>query len=360
MIAFFHQNDVFGADGGGVERYLATLLSHSDDGAMLIGPSQSANVRNCVAVNMPGTSLLPRWIAYIVGVFAQARRIRSCLRDNRATVMEFSRPEYALFAWLFPGRRVFTIHGTGPHSKDRLRHFIHHACCRLLPSLADRVQVVGRDATGLSASVQEKLGTRLSYIDAWYDDRFHAVAFPQIENERITIFYAGRLTAQKNPELLFEIVRRASMLPGRPFEFHYFGADHQKIVDAGLGELIQDHGFLSPADLARAIGECHAGLMCSGFGEGSPFIIIETLACGRPYVLPPLPTLTKAYQKTQGVYFSQAYDADSFLRALETMRADLLDSNLTPEALSAQVETRSQSKAAHALLDGLQSLALED
>lgn len=356
MIAFFHQNDIFGSDGGGVERYLATLLRRAEGDATFIGPKPSGDLRSRFVVNMAGASLLPRWLAFIAGVMAQAAKIRAFLNENGAVVMEFSRPEYALFAWLFPGARVFTIHGTGPDAKDRLRHVIHHACCRLLPLLADRVQIVGRDASGLSDGVRARLADRLTYIDAWYDDRFRPAAFPPLAGERIRIFYAGRLTAQKNPELLFEIVRRASALPERPFEFHYFGADFQKIVDAGLADRVHDHGFLSPPELAQEIGRCHAGLMCSGFGEGSPFVIVEALACGRPYVLPPLPTLTSAYDGTVGVYFSRDHDVASFMHALMALRSDLVGSRLSPEAIAAGVGDRSQSKAARLLLDRLETL----
>lgn len=354
-VAFFHQNDVFGAEGGGVERYIATLVTRVPGRAALVCPPITGDARRHFATPR-GFARLPRWIAFMLGVVMQMRAIRAFLRDNDVGVLEFSRPEYALIACLFAGRRVFTIHGTGPVRHDHARYLIHYACCFLLPLLADRVQIVGRDRGGLPRLVARALKARLTHVDAWHDDRFRPAPLAE-SGGPLKVFYAGRVAAQKNPELLFALIRAAAAQGGE-FEFHYFGADYARFGEAGLAHAIVDHGFLQPEALAQAIADCHVGVMCSGWGEGSPFIIVEALACGRPFVLPPLPTLTQTYAGFPGVAFAARYDVAAFLDALRALREDLRSRRLTPQNIAARVADRAQSRAALALLEQLESLAL--
>lgn len=353
-VAFFHQNDVFGAEGGGVERYIATLITRVPGRAALVCPPISGEARRHFATPN-GFPALPRWMAFMLGVVVRVGAVRAFLCDNEVGVIEFSRPEYALIAWLFPGRRVFTIHGTGPVRHDHARYLIHCACCFLLPLLADRVQIIGRDRSGLPRLVVAALDARLTHVDAWYDDRFSPAPLTGLSGP-LKVFYAGRVAAQKNPGLLFALIRAAVATPNE-FAFHYFGADYARFVEAGLESAIVDHGFLQPEALAQAIADCHVGVMCSGWGEGSPFIIVETLACGRPFVLPPLPTLTQTYADSPGVAFVARYEVADFLAALRAFGAELRAARLTPQHIAARVADRAQSRAALTLLEQLEHLA---
>ena len=351
MFVFFHQNDVTDAQGG-VERYVDTLLAAAGDDALLVGETPARPAPNRLGLALPRLPG-PKWLPFALAVFANLRRIRAALAGAPRVVMEFSRPEYAVFAWAFAGARVFTIHGTGPGPSERVKRLVHDVACWFLPFLADRVQVVGRDTSGLSPAVVARLGARLAHVDAWYDDAFAPRPLPS--GGPTVVFYAGRIVAQKNPELLFAVVEAAKRRFGDRIEFRYFGADADRITEAGLSEVFVSSGLLDARRLAAAIGECHMGLMCSHFGEGSPFIIVETLACGRPYVLSRLPTLTAAYGDNPGVRFAD-FSVESFLAAIEALRADL-DAGLTPEAIAASVARRAKPVATRALLDELDALA---
>jgi hypothetical protein len=130
----------------------------------------------------------------------------------------------------------------------------------------------------------------------------------------------------------------------------------EEIDEAGVRDLVTCTGLLDAAGLTRAISECHMGLMCSHFGEGSPFIIVETLACGRPYVLSPLPTLTGAYAGNPAVRFAADFTAESFLAEIERLRADL-DAGLTAETVAASVAPRARAIATRTLLADYATLA---
>jgi glycosyltransferase involved in cell wall biosynthesis len=352
MFVFFHQNDVTDAQGG-IERYVDTLLAAAGDDARLVSEEPARPAPNRLGLRLPKLPG-PKWIPFALAVFADLRRLRAALAGAPKRVLEFSRPEYVVFAWAFPGAKVFTIHGTGPGAGETAKRLVHDLACWVLPFIADRVQVVGRDDTGLSPGVIRRLGARLANVDAWYDDVFAPRPLPQ--TEKTIVFYAGRIVEQKNPKLLFEIIREGTRRHGGRIEFRYFGKDADRIAEAGLADHVTCSGLLDARGLAAAIGDCHMGLMCSHFGEGSPFIVVETLACGRPYVLSSLPTLIGAYAGNPGVCFAEAFTADAFLAEIARLRADL-DTGLTPEAIATSVATRAKPVATRALLAELDALA---
>jgi glycosyltransferase involved in cell wall biosynthesis len=353
LYAFFHQNDVADAQGG-VERYVDTLLAAAGDEALLVSEPSARPADNRMALPLPALKG-PKWIPFALAVWAHVGAIRARLKRATRRVLEFSRPEYVVFAWAFPGAKVFTIHGTGPGAGETAKRALHDAACSVLPLLADRVQVVGRDDSGLSASVIRRLGPRLAHIDAWYDDRFTATPLPA--SDKTVVFYAGRIVEQKNPKLLFEIIREGKRRHGDRLEFRYFGKDVEEIEKAGLADLVTCTGLLDAAGLTRAISECHMGLMCSHFGEGSPFIVVETLACGRPYVLAPLPTLTGAYGDNPYARFTKAWSADAFLETIAAVMADIEAGRIAAEAVRASVAHRAKPVATRALLAELARLA---
>ncbi len=353
MFVFFHQNDPTDAQGG-IERYVATLLAAAGpEASLLVSETPARPAPNRLGLRLPKMRG-PKWIPFALAVFAALFRIRAALARAPRRVLEFSRPEYVVFAWAFPGAKVFTIHGTGPGPTEKAKRLVHDLACFFLPFVADRVQVIGRDDTGLSPAVIRRLGARLAHVDAWYDDVF--APRPRPETAKTVVFWAGRIVEQKNPKLMFEIVAEGKRRFGEAIEFRYYGGDVDRVHEAGLADRVTCSGLLDAKGLAAAIGACHMGLMCSHFGEGSPFIVVETLACGRPYVLSPLPTLTGAYGGNPGVRFAADYTADAFLEAILALRADL-DAGLTPEAIAAAVASRAEPVATRALLAELDALA---
>lgn len=351
MFAFFHQNDVTDAQGG-IERYVDTLLAAGGDDALLISEEPAVPAANRIGLALPELPG-PKWIPFALAVIGNVFAIRKRLAAAKRPVLEFSRPEYVAFAWMFPGARVFTIHGTGPGAGEKAKRIVHDLACWFLPLVADRVQVVGRDDSGLSAGVIARLGRRLAHIDAWYDDHFTATPLPK--SAKTVVFYAGRIVEQKNPKLLFEIFRRGRERFGEAIEFRYFGKDVEEVEKAGATDVVDCTGLLDAKGLTRAISQCHMGLMCSHFGEGSPFIIVETLASGRPYVLSPLPTLTGAYGDNPAVRFAPEMTADAFLDTIVALKRDL-DAGLDAEAIRASVAERAEPVATAKLLAELAAL----
>jgi len=355
-IAFFHQNDPFSRQGG-VERYLATLLSCASGRAALVSPPLQTPHARQLAVRPRGPTGAPQWLRYLLGLYAQHREIRAFLREESVGVLELSRPEYILACSLLPGVKVVTIHGTGPNPRQLVHYALHHLCCLLLPFLAAQVQIVGRDRSGLPRLAQWILGSRIAHVDAWRDDVFKSSALPPLcDDAPLRVFYAGRIAPQKDPALLFKIIRAAAAHPGA-FDFSYFGSDYEKFREAGLEGLVRDGGFLGAGALAEALGACHVGLLCSAFGEGSPFILIETLGCGRPFVLPPLPTLVEAYGGVDGAHIVRRREVEAFVDALLQIRADMLAGRVDPFAIADGVADRAQSRAAPRLLAELARLS---
>ena len=276
-VVFFHQNEVLGAQGG-IERYLATLLEQAGESGFLVtGTSSGGDARAAgsrFVVPLPLQKIAPRWLSYALGVMLSSRRIRRAIDRLRPHTLEFSRPHYVVFSWVFRGTKVFTVHGTGPPRSERANYWIHYISCLLLPFAADVVQIVGRDHSGLPSLTARSMAKRLRYVDAWYDEVFRVAPFRNPAGP-LRVFFAGRLAPMKNPELLFKIIiETASQRLDRRFEFQYFGADEDKIP-VSLRRTLISSGLLDVEQLANAITDCHAGLLCSGYGEGSPFIVVE-------------------------------------------------------------------------------------
>ncbi len=358
-LAFFHQNDVFETQGG-IERYVATIFDGAQERIVLVAAPGTRKSPRLFAVDAAPLAALPRWTGFLRAIFAQRKAIGAFLRENEVEVMEFSRPEYIFAGLLFHGKRVVTIHGTGPGPGHRLHYFIHHACCLLLPFLADRVQIVGRDPSGVPAIARRLLGPRVAYFDAWHDECFAPAPLPPVkEDGALRVFYAGRIAPQKNPKLLFEIIRTAGRDARGKFEFHYFGSDYDAFLREGLGDAVVNHGFLGPEALAEAMRSCHLGIMCSAFGEGSPYVVVEALACGRPFVLPTLPTLSAAYDGVSGVRFVERYAASDYVAAMTAVRSAMLAGSIDPRVIAAQMGPRAKSRAVPRLVDDLARLAQE-
>lgn len=352
MLVHFHQNDVTDAQGG-IERYIDTLLAAAGDAAFLVSEPPAKAASNRIGLPLPKLPG-PKWVPFAVAVWGSIGVLRARLNTVRPVVAEYSRPEYVTFAWAMPGAKVFTIHGTGPGAGETAKRVIHDVACWFLPLVADRVQVVGRDDSGLSPGVIRRLGDRLAHVDAWFDDRFTVTPIPV--SEKTIVFYAGRIVEQKNPKLLFEIFQRGKARFGDAIEFRYFGKDVDRLEAAGVADLVTSTGLLDATRLAEEISKCHMGLMCSHFGEGSPFIIAETLACGRPYVLSALPTLTGAYAGNPGVRFAPDMSADGFLDTIMGLKRDI-DAGLDADAVRAAIAHRAKDVATRALITELTALA---
>jgi glycosyltransferase involved in cell wall biosynthesis len=354
-VVFFHQNEVSAAQGG-IERYLATLIGQPDANCLLITETVANDIPasdSRLRVSLPLASFAPKWVSFVLGVALASRTIARAINRRGPCTLEFSRPHYILIAWLFRGAKVFTIHGTGPPRSERVNYWVHYMACLLLPWAADLVQVVGRDNRGLPRRVARRMATRIHYVDAWFDDVFGVTPFH--DATALRVFFAGRLAPMKNPELLFRIIEAANRQFGRQIEFRYFGGDEQRIPPDLLRNGFPSFGLLNAAELAREIGKCHVGILCSGYGEGSPFIVVETLACGRAFILPPLPGLLQAYQGSCGVAFARDHTVDAYIDCLLQIES-AIKAGLRPEEIANGVSHRSSKEAARRILQSLEAI----
>jgi glycosyltransferase involved in cell wall biosynthesis len=352
-VVFFHQNYVRGVQGG-IERYLSTLLDRAGPSALLVTEATSQDTATSwryVDVPLPLPGILPKWLSYTLGVILRASTIRRAVSNLGQCTLEFSRPEYLLFSWMFKGTKVFTLHGTGPAPSERVKFWLHYVTCSMLPRFADIVQIVGRDLRGLPQSARSQMPTRIRHIDAWYDEVFRVSPFPDV-NGPLRVFFAGRLAPMKNPELLFKIIQTANRR-GHKFEFVYFGADEEKIPPGPLRQHFRSAGLLNAPQLSKAIANCHVGILCSAYGEGSPFIVVEALACGRGYILPPLKGLIDAYKNCNGINFATEYSVDAFIEALLRFQSSL-ETGLSPESIALDVSDRSTQVLTRQILQRLE------
>lgn len=356
MIALFHQNPVTGEQGG-VERYLSTLAHHGPTQCLLVlGTDGTTRIaENTVHVRMRGSKKLPSWLRYVLGVVYDRRFVQIALRDAQVGVIEFSRPELLVLAPFFFAKKVVTMHGTGPNLSDRAKYFIHHAASVLLPLTVKRVHVVGRDSSGIKPWLFKLIRDKVQYIDAWCDDVFTASAPPATPPYRV--FYAGRLANQKNPDLLAQVIRTAKARYGTHIEFLYIGNDFSELQARGCRELVSDFGLKTAEQLSLIINTCHVGILCSGFGEGSPFIIAETLSCGRAFVVPPLHTIQETYADHPGVIFSGDWTVDAYLTALESAFALIKDEGAYIKIRERMIPQQA-SRAVPRLLDSLNQLGV--
>lgn len=350
-VAFFHQHEVHGVQGG-VERFLATLLDQANGQAYLVCEKTEETLKNRLGLILPFNQRVPQWIRYIVAVLINIRAIRTFLSEKHVTAMEFSRPEYAIFAIFFPGRKTFTFHGTGPLPKEIFKWMIHFGSCWLLPFCADTIQIVGRSSNGLPRILQSYFKNKMCFVDAWYDDCFAVASYPK-SSKPLRILYAGRLATAKNPELLFEVMRELNKRFPDTYRFVYCGADSLLIPDDLAGSIVDDLGLLSAQQLAAAIRGCHFGILTS-HTEGSPFIVIESLACGRGFLLPPVVGLLKAYNQQFGVVFSPSYKLEDYIDAIVRFGEEIISGRLPAEKIAESVKTRSKVLSSKTVFNNIQ------
>ena len=351
MIAFFHQNPVFGQQGG-IERYIATLADYGRGKCMLVIGNEDRTyvLDDIVHVKMCGPISLPRWTRFLLGVFFNISLVRREMNRRNVRLVEFSRPELLALAPLLVGKKVVTMHGTGPSRLSKGKYLIHHVSSALIPLFAKRVQVIGRDKSALHPWLQKVMSKNLVHIDAWYDDAFTTSPPPAAPPFRI--FYAGRLNGQKNPDLLAEVLAAAKKRFGAAVEFVYAGSNYEELARRGCQDIIKDCGLMNAEELNEFMRSAHSGILCSGYGEGSPFIIAETLACGRAFITSPLPTVLETYSNQYGVVISRDWTVSAFLDAIQKAMG-LMGHPESYIAIGQGIDQQSASHAVPRLLDAL-------
>ena len=138
------------------------------------------------------------------------------------------------------------------------------------------------------------------------------------------VLYPGRITAQKDPLLMVEVVREL-VARGLSFQLHAVGSgdlEHEvreRVREYGLAERIAFHP--PTAELASWYAACDVMLMTSVF-EGVPYVAYEALAMGVPVVAPALPGTVELMGGVGGTLVARRDDVRGYADALERLLLD--------------------------------------
>jgi glycosyltransferase involved in cell wall biosynthesis len=169
----------------------------------------------------------------------------------------------------------------------------------------------------LAAMGRRRYGDKFSTISLGIDS---SVFFSDVteKNERVTVIGAGRLYANKRPDLFIEL---ASRFPTADFTWYGWGEmlDFLRSEAKRLGlSNIDFPGSVSPADLANAMRKAHIFVLPSK-SEGVPKVTQEAAACGLAQVIFGYYEAPSVVNATNGF---AVWDDDSFFARV----GDLIDS----------------------------------
>jgi glycosyltransferase involved in cell wall biosynthesis len=178
-------------------------------------------------------------------------------------------------------------------------------------SLAEAVQEYGAPCDRISViplgvDAEERFDPdRTQPIEGLSPDSFH-------------VLYAGRLTAQKDPLLMVEVLRRVVETHERVL-VHIVGEGElepevrERVRAAGLERHVAFHPMTE--DIAPWYAGCDLLLMTSLF-EGVPCVVYEAMAMRLPILAPALPGNRELMGETAGVLIEPRDDAGAYASAL--------------------------------------------
>lgn len=356
MIAFFHQNEPLQTTGG-IEAYVTGMLAAAAPlGGVLVTEDVGQTERNRIGVRFArGCLRVPRWLNFTLMVWLERRRLCAALDRAGVKIVELSRADYWPMILFLRRPAVVTIHGIGASHLSwhrRILAALPYIACALL---VRKIFIAGSDRSALPRLVRERVAKKTITFSNWYSDCFLPVA-PQ-RFSCLRVFYAGRLGKEKRPDLMAQIVSRLVATSEVPVEFNYFGPDGDILAHhCGPDLPLRMHGRLAPSQLAAEIARCHIGLLCSDF-EGSPFIVIETLACGRPMVVSDIDNLRAEYAGNPGVFFVRERSVEAFVCAILDAYSQLQSVGDYYLRIANGVSARSKGAVTQALLRAMVSSA---
>ena len=163
-----------------------------------------------------------------------------------------------------------------------------------------------------------RLGIDADVFDA---DRVDPIA---LEPGPTHILYAGRLTAQKDPWLMLDIVEELRRRQAE-IRVHCIGdgdlteAVAEAVEARGLDGVVILHGPSS--EMPRWYAACDLALMTSAY-EGVPCVIYEAMAMALPLVVPALPGNAEVLDSSSAVLVAQRDDAAAYADELIELIAD--------------------------------------
>ncbi|MBB3899885.1 glycosyltransferase family 4 protein [Roseococcus suduntuyensis] len=157
------------------------------------------------------------------------------------------------------------------------------------------------------------------------------------------VLWAGRITAQKGPDLLPAIARA---LPGMRFEVHGAGArDEVRAALRGAPPNLTLHG--SFGDFAALGAGRHHAFLYTARWDGLPNVLLEAGAAGLPIVTSLAGGIGELVSDATGWPVATGEDPAAYVAALRALRADPAAATARAARLSALIAER-HSVAAHA------------
>lgn len=277
---------------------------------------------------------------FFFAFFANFRAIRRVLKGRHSSI-ELQRFEYSTFGRLLGRPTLQMIHGEGDPNQPmdsilRKYWWLNQLNERITMNAATRL-------VGVNPAIVESIRRRFPFaatkaefmtVSVNTDVFAEAPEFPPLQSFKIC--FAGRLDAFKRPDLMFQIFADLRRRHGLAVEFHYIGtSDPERFPEFAL---IRDatvlHGGQKSENVARLMGEMHAGILVSEF-EGMPVYALEMLAVGRPLVVLDLPQMRPLVEDdVSGVSVTREEGrdpveivSDAFKRVHDGLAADKYRSN---------------------------------
>jgi teichuronic acid biosynthesis glycosyltransferase TuaC len=221
--------------------------------------------------------------------------------------VEDARPDVVLAYWLYPDaygalavtRRLKIPLVAGARGSDlRTRDPLSRFMTRKVVRQADRLLVVSRDLKRIAIVRDGASADRVSVVPNGCDssifrlrDRFAARNELGIPSEASLVLYVGRLVAEKGLRELLEamaILRRS----GETLRLAIVGdgpmrAEIEQRAHATESGCIAVLGAMEPLAVSSWMAAADVVVLPS-YSEGHPNVLVEALACGRPFVATPV------------------------------------------------------------------------
>jgi glycosyltransferase involved in cell wall biosynthesis len=219
------------------------------------------------------------------------------------------------------GRLVYTVHGFHYLAKPPLMYALARAAEALCIARADCTNFVsdGDCAIAQSHGLLRRSRAHATIKNAVLVDGALASA-PKL----CDIGFLGRLTGQKNPLILVDVLK--AMRPLKPTLSIIGGGPlaaelRARVMEAGLSGQIVMHGERGRAEALRIASSCRVLLLPSRW-EGHPIALIEAMHLGLPAVASDVPGSNEIVVHGETGYLVPAQDVEGYAACLARLLGD--------------------------------------
>ncbi|WP_343573791.1 glycosyltransferase family 4 protein [Pseudomonas sp.] len=188
-----------------------------------------------------------------------------------------------------------------------------------VPTTSTHLAGIITDNQQFKMDIQRRDGVPVESLHALYFPYVGAVSEPSLSGTRI--LWAGRLVAQKRPELLYAIAASAPDI-----QFDVFG----EVALHGNAELLQRLRGLPNVRMAGAFddfwdvaqAERYAAFLYTSAYDGLPNVLLEAAAAGLPIVAPNVGGIAELVSDTRGYLLPANAEVSHFVLALQEILGD--------------------------------------